>query len=103
MTVAQPQPNTENAGQRRSVVPALNLFGLPSDSLVVEVASKTTPLLTWPRSHRATLSNKGDLHVTENGRIVRSFRRGAWRRAGRLINIRPEYRSVVVIEIEAAA
>jgi hypothetical protein len=102
MTVAQRQHNPGTAIRRR-VVSASNLFGLPSDSLVVEVTSMTTPWLTWPRTHSATVTRTGALRVVERGRVVRRFSAGQWRVAGRLINIRAEHRSVVVIDLEASA
>lgn len=99
--MAQRQPNTENAGQRR-IVPVDNLFAIATDSLVIELPSRTAPLLAWPRSCRASVDDEGCLCITERGRTVWRFAHGAWSRAGRLIHLRAEHRSVAVMSIEAA-
>lgn len=100
MTVARLQDSPGQAARRRSVVSALNLFGFATDSLVVELTSLTSAPLCWPPTHRATVSASGALQVLERGRMVRRFAAGEWKSAGRLINLRPERRSVVVIELE---
>lgn len=102
MDAARSQDSPEDAARPR-VVSASNLCCLPSDSLVVEVTSVTTPWLTWPRSHSATVTPTGALDIVERGHVVQSFSAGGWSRVDRLINIHAEHRSVVVIELDAGA
>ena len=83
----------------RSVVPVSNLFAFATNSLIVETARLTVPLLAWPPSHRAIVTPTGALHVVERGRVVKRFAAGEWITVGRLINIRAEHRAVVVVEL----
>lgn len=98
--MARLQDSPGQAARRRSVVPALNLFGFATDSLVVELASLTSAPLCWPPTHRAMVTANGALQVLERDREIRRFAAGEWKSAGRLINLRPEHRTVVVIELE---